>query len=171
MRRISPARHAALLALLLSAGLPAGAQQLVVVDIESRVPVRDVLAYTDDGQEARSAWDGAFALRPGYGRIGFRHPNYEPRYVLRSELRADTVCLIPKMNALREVVVYGRQRDLTALTRSKPSPLELRLVATHPEGFSPLGLIGLVVDKLWGKRYRHRAELRKEKYRQMMDNY
>lgn len=160
-----------LLGMLLGAGVEAGAQRLVVADIESHMPLRDILAYTDDQQTAKSAWDGTFILREGYGRIGLTHPNYEKRYVLSSELKGDTLYLIPKLNALREVVVYGKHRDLTEKMNVKMPKTEAQLLVANPHGFSALGFLFLIADELWMKKARHKQELKKQKYRQMMDNY
>ena len=63
------------------------AQQFVVADMESRVPLRGVLVHTNDNQDARSNWDGTFLLKEGFEKILFSHPHYEKRYVLRSELK------------------------------------------------------------------------------------
>ena len=35
-------------------------RQMVVVNIESKVPVRDVIVSADDGREVRSSWNGLF---------------------------------------------------------------------------------------------------------------
>ena len=85
-------------------------RQMVVVNVESKVPVRDVKISTDGGQELRTSWDGLFALPDSFRRLDFHHPDFERRYVLSSELKGDTIFLIPNVNALREVVIYGERR-------------------------------------------------------------
>ena len=80
-------------------------RQMVVVNVESKVPVRDVRISADSGQEMLTTWDGLFALPDSFQRLDFHHPDFERRYVLRSEIKGDTIFLIPNINALREVVI------------------------------------------------------------------
>ena len=82
-------------------------QRLVVVNVESKVPIRDVRVCTDNGREVRTSWDGSVAVPDSFLRIDFLHPDFERRYVLKSELHGDTIFLIPNTNALHEVVIYG----------------------------------------------------------------
>ena len=101
-------------------------RQMVVVNVESKVPVRDVKISTDGGQELRTSWDGLFALPDSFRRLDFHHPDFERRYVLSSELKGDTIFLIPNVNALREVVIYGERRfDKRMAQMLKPSPQQL----------------------------------------------
>ena len=85
-------------------------KNMVVVNVESKVPIRDVKVCTDAGQETRTSWDGSFVMPDSFLRIDFMHPDFERRYVLKSELSGDTIFLIPNTNALREVVIYGERR-------------------------------------------------------------
>ena len=75
-------------------------RQMVVVNVESKVPVRDVRISADGGQELRTSWDGLFALPDSFRRLDFHHPDFERRYVLSSELKGDTIFLIPNVHAL-----------------------------------------------------------------------
>lgn len=147
------------------------AQQLVVADMESKVPIRDILIYTDDNQETKSNWDGTFSLKKGYKKISFSNPNYEGRYVTKEELKGDTIYLIPKMNALREVVIYGQRKSLTEKTGVMLSKVDAQLIGAGNGGANLLGLLALAYDEIWGKKIRHREELKKQKYKMIMDNY
>ena len=96
---------------MLLATLSVSAQRrMVVVNMETKVPVRDVQVFTDEGKNMTTRWDGTFELPDSFSRIHFRHPQYEQRYILRSELRSDTVWLLPVSNALGEVIIWGRRR-------------------------------------------------------------
>lgn len=46
--------------LLLLPSVALAQRQMVVVNLESKVPVRDVKISTDGGQELRTSWDGLF---------------------------------------------------------------------------------------------------------------
>ena len=125
--------------------------KLVVVNVESKVPVRDVKICTDNGQEMRTAWDGQFIVPDSFRRIDFLHPDYERRYVLRDELHSDTIFLIPNINALHEVVIYGQRRrfDNRMAMILKPSPQQIerdKLPKYVPAGINPLGVLVLLYN-------------------------
>lgn len=143
----------------------------VVVNIETGVPVRDILVYTDDGQEARTNWDGTFTLHEGYGRLTFSHPAYEKRIMLPEELDGDTIQLIPNQFALREVVIYGKRRDMDKERTFAMSSTDVQLMQSTPQGFNPLGLLALGYDAIWGKKIRHRHAMKEQKRKMIMDNY
>ena len=146
-------------------------RQFVVVNLESKVPVRDILICTDDGQETRTKWDGTFALRKTFNRVNFVHPNYEKRYMLRDEIDSDTIGLLPNAFILNEVVIYGNDRS-TALGFSTKLPKgEAQLLQTPPTGFDLLGLAAWGLDKIWFKKIRHRKEMEKQKRKMILDNY
>ena len=146
---------------MLGFSLPAGAQRLIVANMESHAPVRDIKIYTDDQQETRSAWDGSFTLHDGYSRITFVHPNFLKRYVLKSELKKDTIYLIPNTNTLQEVVIYGHRRfDNRMSEMMKPSPQQIerdKLPKVVPQGISPVALVGFLYDVTFRKSVEERA--------------
>ena len=108
-------------------------RQMVVVNLESKVPVRDVKISTDGGQELRTSWDGLFELPDSFRRLDFHHPDFERRYVLSSELKGDTIFLIPnvwllppgcmKTSTARNVksALLGRRRLTKSASRRMPS--------------------------------------------------
>lgn len=150
---------------LLAVSLSAGAQQFVVANLESRVPIRDVLVYTDDHQQTKSHWDGTFSLKEGFGRINFSHPQYLDRYVLKSELKGDTIYLLPSMHTLDEVVIYGRRRfDDRMSNMFKPSPqqvLDAQLQQAIPDGFNPIGFALWLYEKTLAKKVERRSQRKK----------
>ena len=146
-------------------------RQFVVINLESRVPVRDIVVYTDDGQETRTKWDGTFSLRETFGRVDFAHPNYEKRYMLREELEGDTIGLLPNAFALNEVVVYGHRPDETVKLNVKLPKAEAQLLQPVPTGFNILGLVAWGLDEIWFKKVRHRKEMEKQKRKMIIDNY
>lgn len=124
--------------------------QMVVVNVESKVPIRDVRVCTDNGQELLTSWDGSFVVPDSCRRIDFLHSDFERRYVLKSELQGDTIFLIPNTNALHEVVIYGERRFEKRMAQIlKPSPQQRerdKLPKFVPAGISPLGLLLLVYN-------------------------
>lgn len=154
-----------LIGLLLIASTSVEAQQFVVADMESRVPLRDVIIHTNDNQSAKTIWDGTFSLNDGFDRISFSHPLYEKRYVLKSELKGDTIFLLPKMNTLREVVIYGERRfDKRMAEMMKPSPQQVerdKLPQVVPAGPDVLALAIWLYDITIGKKTEKRARRKK----------
>ena len=146
-------------------------RQFVVVNLESKMPVRDILVYTDDGQESRTKWDGTFSLRETFGRVNFAHPNYEKRYMLREELEGDTIGLLPNAFALNEVVIYGHRPEYAVGMNVKLPDVEAQLLRPVPTGFNILGLAALGLDKIWFSKVRHRKEMEKQKRKMIIDNY
>lgn len=135
---------------LLSSGLLAQ-RQMVVVNVESKVPIREVIVSADNGREMRTSWDGLFEVPDSFERIDFRHPDFEHRYMLTSELLGDTIFLIPNTNALREVVIYGERRFDKRMTSMMQSTPQQKLDAVLerikiPTGFNPIGFALWIYD-------------------------
>lgn len=140
----------------------AEAQQFVVADMESRVPIRDVFIHTNDNQNTQSKWDGTFSLKEGFSKILFSHLNYEKRYVLISELKGDTIWLMPRMNALREVVIYGERRFDNRMEQMRKSGLDqsvdAQLARTKiPSGPNVLAIASWLFENTFGKNLEKRA--------------
>ena len=140
-------------------------RRMVVVNVESKVPVRDVRISADGGQEMRTSWDGLFALPDSFRRLDFHHPDFERRYVLRGELKGDTIFLIPNMNALREVVIYGERRfDKRMAQMLKPSPQQQerdKLPQVIPAGPNVLAIAAWLYENLYGKKREKRLARKK----------
>lgn len=135
---------------LLSSGLLAQ-RQMVVVNVESKVPIREVIVSADNGREMRTSWDGLFEVPDSFERVDFRHPDFEHRYMLTSELLGDTIFLIPNTNALREVVIYGERRFDKRMTSMMQSTPQQKLDAVLerikiPTGFNPIGFALWIYD-------------------------
>ena len=168
---------------LLSSGLLAQ-RQMVVVNVESKVPIREVIVSADNGREMRTSWDGLFEVPESFERIDFRHPDFEHRYMLTSELLGDTIFLIPNTNALREVVIYGERRFDKRMTSMMQSTPQQKLDAVLerikiPTGFNPIGFALWIYDltmrqKVEDRQRRKRAlkDVRKQEadYEQMWNS-
>lgn len=168
---------------LLSSGLLAQ-RQMVVVNVESKVPIREVIVSADNGLEMRTSWDGLFEVPDSFERIDFRHPDFEHRYMLTSELLGDTIFLIPNTNALHEVVIYGERRFDKRMTSMMQSTPQQKLDAVLerikiPTGFNPIGFALWIYDltmrqKVEDRQRRKRAlkDVRKQEadYEQMWNS-
>ena len=151
--------------LLLLPSVALAQRQMVVVNVESKVPVRDVRVSADGGLEMRTTWDGLFALPDSFRRLDFHHSDFERRYVLSSELKGDTIFLIPDVNALREVVIYGERRfDKRMAQMLKPSPQQLerdKLPQVIPAGPNVLAIAAWLYENLYGKKREKRLARKK----------
>ena len=138
---------------------------MIVVDAETKVPVRDVKIHTNNNQQTTTAWDGHFALPDSFSRINFQHPHYEQRYILKSEIQGDTVWLLPKGNALGEVVIWGEHRfDNRMKSILKPSPQQIerdKLPKVIPAGPNILAIAAWLFDITFGKKIEARMQRKK----------
>lgn len=152
---------------LLSVGLASlmAQRRMVVVDADLKVPVRDVQVYTPEGLDTLTAWDGTFAVPDSFSRLNFRHPHFEQRYILPSELRGDTIWLLPVSNVLGEVIIWGRRRfDERMQNILKPSPEQAlldQLPQAVPSGPNVLALAGWLYEKTIGKAVEKRSRRKK----------
>ena len=152
--------------LLLSGVVGMSAQhRMVVVDADLKVPVRNVQVYTPEGLDTLTIWDGTFAVPDSFSRIHFRHPHFVERYLLKSELRGDTVWLLPVQNALGEVIIWGRRRfDERMANILKPSPQQMerdKMPQAISAGPDVLALAGWLFDKTIGKALEKRSRRKK----------
>ena len=140
-------------------------RKMIVVDAETKVPVRDVKVFTPEGFDTQTAWEGIFAVPDSFSRIYFRHPHFVERYFLKSELRGDTVWLLPVQNALGEVVIWGRRRFKDRMANIlKPSPQQIerdKMPQAVPAGPNVLALAGWLFDKTIGKAIEKRSRRKK----------
>ena len=155
-----------ILLLLMPSSVIMAQNNMVVVNVESKVPIRDVRVCTDNGQESRTSWDGSFVVPDSFLRIDFLHPDFERRYILKSELYGDTIFLIPNTNALHEVVIYGERRfdkRIAQMMTTRPDQnLDAQLARIKvPTGFNPIGFGLWLYDKTFRKSVDDRARRKK----------
>ena len=149
-----------------SAGMMAQ-RKLVVASLESRIPQRDVKVRIDNGSEIRTPWNGQIEVPDSFRRIDLCHPKFQRRYVLRGELRSDTIFLIPAINALDEVVILGkdRQKEMMANIMRTPTPSTPQLPQVIATGPNVLAMMAWIFEHTLGPkleaRYRRKQALKK----------
>lgn len=145
-----------------------GQRRLVVVDFETRVPIRGVNVASSAHRTDTTDWQGMITVPDSCRTLAFSHVNYESRILNVSEVR-DTVFLITKLMSLHEVVVYGKGKDEDKLKelrkRLRIDRTEAQLAAADPSrGGNLLSLIGMLF------KHRHK-ETRKERFKRMLEAY
>ena len=118
-------------------------RKLVVASLESKAPQRDIKVRVDNGDEVVTPWNGEIEVPDSFKRITLSHPRFQHRYVLRHEVRGDTIYLIPKLHAIDEVVVYGkdRRKDMMANIMRPAIPKEPELPQVVPPGPDVIALL------------------------------
>lgn len=84
-------------------------RKLVVADIETRVPMRDVIVSTEGGYRDTTNWRGICYVPKDFDTLTVAKASYIPERLVRGELR-DTTFLIPSGCAIGEVTVWGKDR-------------------------------------------------------------
>ena len=161
-----------LLLLLVAAAAQASAQRrLVVVDVETLIPVAGANVVSKDGNTTTDSL-GYFSVSDSCRSLAFSHVNYEPRMINLTEVR-DTVFLISKLLNIREVVVFGHgPHDVLpdALKKQlKINKTEAQLAAADPSsGGNLLPLLARLMPKKWRK---NKKEERMKQLKRILEEY
>lgn len=147
-----------------------GQRRLVVVDVETRVPIRGVNVVSSAHRTDTTDWQGLITVPDTCRSVSFSHVKYESRILNLNEVK-DTVFLISKLMGLPEVTVFGHGKGEDQLKELKKQlrfdKTEAQLVAADPsQGVNVLGLIRLAAGKL----FKHK-ESKKERFRRMLEEY
>ena len=160
-----------LLQMVLLCCLLASAQRrLVIIDVETLIPVDGANVICKD-LTTQSDTLGYVTVPDSCRSILFSHVNYESRLINMDEIR-DTVFLISKLLNLKEVVVFGKAphiEDYAELNKHmQPSKLDLQLAGAQSNGMNLFGLINYLIPKKWKKSAK---EKRKERLKRILDDY
>lgn len=140
-------------------------QRYVVIDMETGVPVRNVIVRYGIGKQTCTIWDGSFVLDSvatdsTSNEVVLSRSGYMPRTCRWDEL-TDTIELLPSFNALGEVVVYGIRRNKISMSMDFSGMLRGRL--PNPSGSSVKADISGAIDKLFSYKRRKKLEETKKK--------
>lgn len=89
-------------------------RRVVVRDMETGTPLRDVQVFVNGNYGKRTVTDyrGVFDVPDTARTLTFCHTMYERLTVDSSEV-SDTIELLPNLNRMDEVVVYGKRRGIS----------------------------------------------------------
>lgn len=159
-----------LLTVLLCCLLASAQRRLVIIDVETLIPVDGANVICKD-LTTQSDTLGYVTVPDSCRSILFSHVNYESRLINMDEIR-DTVFLISKLLNLKEVVVFGKAphiEDYAELNKHmQPSKLDLQLAGAQSNGMNLFGLINYLIPKKWKKSAK---EKRKERLKRILDDY
>ena len=145
-----------------------GQRRLIVVDVETRVPIRGVNVVSSANLLADTTdWQGLVTVPDTCCSLSFSHVKYESRLLNISEVK-DTVFLISKLMGLPEVTVFGHGKGEDHLKELKKqmrlNKQEAQLAAADPsQGFNFLPLLQ--------KLFKRHKESKKERFRRMLEEY
>ncbi|KXB51012.1 hypothetical protein HMPREF1870_00078 [Bacteroidales bacterium KA00344] len=166
----------AFLLILLLASFHATAQEsekplkkFVVADIETRVPIRDVIVITETGYQDTTNYRGICYIPQTFDTLTVYKANYLTEKLLHKEVK-DSTFLIPNSKRISEVTVWGKDR--TTLLQENVDKWS-RQNGQLPDPGKPAATIGLDFAKMLDKRYRKdQKTLRKNrKLFKEMDTY
>lgn len=151
----------------LTAAAAVAQRQFVVVDVETRTPIRGVNVMSRGGQVDTTDWQGLVTVGDSCLTLSLTHVKYESRMLNVTEVK-DTIFLISKLMGLPEVSVFGKGKGEDRLKELKRqmriAKTEAQLAAADPAaGFNVLGLVGKLLKR--------RRDKQKEKYLKMLENY
>lgn len=140
----------------------------IVIDASTKQPLRNVFVRCDNDSTIKTPWDGTFQLPEKFQTVAFYHPNFEKRVLNHKEL-TDTVFMLPSARMLNEVVVYGKRGKIRDFTRM--TTIDKQLLGIKPtNGFDILGLLKLITNPIQ-RSIEHKKEVKKQKRKQILDNY
>lgn len=146
-------------------------RHFIVVNVETGVPLRDIIVYTDDKQKTKSIWDGTFSLCNSFKSMTLTHPAYEKRVVYKDKIKNDTIFMLPNSYALDEVIIYGHSNSMNRkFDFSKPKH-DIKMMQQIQQGVNVGALLGLVSHELWGKRNQRRQNMIRQKRKALIENY
>ena len=146
-------------------------RRLVVVDVETLIPVTGANVVTSSGNTTTDSL-GYFTVSDSCRTMAFSHVNYEPRMINLNEVR-DTVYMISKLLNIREVVVFGHgPHDVLPEALKKQlriNKTEAALASIDPSsGGNLLALAARLIPKKWRK---NKKEDRLQRLRKLLEEY
>ena len=146
-------------------------RRLVVVDVETLIPVAGANVVSREGTVTTDSL-GHVSVSDSCKSLSFSHVNYESRLINLNEVR-DTVFMISKLLNVKEVIVFGhgKKRDYSELQRRLGlDRVEAQLAAAGSPGMDLVALFNtLFVPKQWRASYRKKQRMKR--LREILDSY
>ncbi len=137
-------------------------KKLVVIDIETKVPMRGVIVSTKSGYRDTTNWRGICYVPAAFDTLTVFKHNYIPERLIANEMR-DTTALIPSGSAISEVTVWGKNnvnQNVREGIGNHPLPNPARGAISYSFDFANL------IDRR-GRRDRKHLKSVKQKFQEM----
>ncbi len=137
-------------------------KKLVVIDIETKVPMRGVIVSTKNGYRDTTNWRGICHVPAAFDTLTVFKHNYIPERLIASEMK-DTTALIPSGSAISEVTVWGKNninQNVKEGLGSQPLPNPARGAISYSFDFAKL------IDRR-GRRDRKHLKSVRQKFQEM----
>lgn len=137
-------------------------KKLVVIDIETKVPMRGVIVSTKTGYRDTTNWRGICHVPTAFDTLTVFKHNYIPERLIANELK-DTTALIPSGSAISEVTVWGKNnvnQNIKEGISSQPLPNPSNASISYSFDFANL------IDRR-GRRDRKHLRSVKNKFQEM----
>lgn len=140
-------------------------RKFVVADMETRVPIRDVVVTTGSGYKDTTNYRGVCYIPVQFDTLTIAKPNYLTERLLPKETK-DSTYLIPNSKRLSEVTVWGKQEY-----NGKMQGIDRAI--QEGAANAPGGIVSFDLARLLDKRYRKDMKNLKKtrKIFQQMDQY
>ena len=146
-------------------------RRLVVVDVETLIPVAGANVVSREGTVTTDSL-GHVSVSDSCKSLSFSHVNYESRLINLNEVR-DTLFMISKLLNVKEVIVFGhgKKRDYSELQRRLGlDRVEAQLAAAGSPGMDLVALFNtLFVPKKWRASYRKKQRMKR--LREILESY
>lgn len=137
----------------------------LIVGTDTRLPLRDALIITDNGQRTKTDYLGHFTVEHPFRSASIGCAGYVAVSRSVEEMRRDTIFLLPTLVRLEGVVIYApkRQADPKKWARDACAGL----MPKGPTGLNLLGFLSL----FGGSGQRYVSEEKREKQRRILERY
>ncbi|MBR6456511.1 MAG: hypothetical protein IKS72_06230 [Prevotella sp.] len=134
-------------------------RRLVVIDMDTNLPVRDVSVRIDSQKVKQTDYLGRIDIPIAFDSIAFSHMRYEYERITMAEL-GDTMFLLPKEHMLPEVKVSAIKPELMARLNAWVSKAAKEGAALAPSGGASFDFADLIDRR--GRRDRKHLERAKK---------
>ena len=135
----------------------------VVIDMETRRPLRDIFAHTNANENTKTDYKGEFTIFKPFKKLVISHPNYYTLELSPEKAQADTIHLMPKFNKLQEVIITAKAPHVG---------IDVKKMAQEAAGAAP-ATSGINFDffSIFDHSKRHVSKKERRKMKNILDKY
>ena len=133
----------------------------VIVNMETGVPVKDVHIFTNANKMYTTDYRGRYTLEEPFSSVTITHGKFLQLTLKREEM-TDTIALLPNVNTIGEVIVWGEMPRIGIKTKEIGE--DAKYYYTPSSGFS------FDFFSLFRKRYHMNSEQRR-RHDEIIENY